>query len=380
MPFTFSQPLTAKIKEAVAKQLNLSLASDSQKSAPTQALPPIKITQIASPPLRPFLPHQVSCSEDIIRAADVVVPEPETDNYQNQEVPVQLHRVPPQPLLITIPPITSECIQSVMKAMAPMEQVQAHPTEPSTSQAITKVPIVTVPTSAPHSAVLYKNTHSTTKSASNLENSIQRQSRELVENVSITVPSSTSISITSSTMASTVKTFSIASSSSSEAVTSTSAGHFILNTPESRVSSGQKLKHISNKKTALSESVPTPLSLVTTPRTTTPSQCTATPTVMSSTAITVTSSEIKMTDTKTKVTSPKEAATTGDLVPLVKGCKHRVSKQKLVSIYTPHPALYTVRLAELVFGKETLDHAAKSSRSNPTAFLDQSKLESFVSK
>lgn len=78
-------------------------------------------------------------------------------------------------------------------------------------------------------------------------------------------------------------------------------------------------------------------------------------------------------------TVPKELAK-GQTIPLYKGCKYRVSKTELLNIYTPHIALYSVRLAELLFGKETLDSVAKASKTNALDMLDSDKLAAFISK
>lgn len=69
-----------------------------------------------------------------------------------------------------------------------------------------------------------------------------------------------------------------------------------------------------------------------------------------------------------------------DLIPLHKGCRIKVSKTELLEIYTEHPALYTIRLAGIVFGKETLSAVSKESESNAIDLLDQNVLNSLISK
>ncbi|XP_063705175.1 modifier of mdg4-like isoform X4 [Culicoides brevitarsis] len=68
-----------------------------------------------------------------------------------------------------------------------------------------------------------------------------------------------------------------------------------------------------------------------------------------------------------------------DLIALHKGCKIKVSRSKLLQIYTEHPALYTTRLAEMVFGKETLLAVSKQQKDgNAIDLLDQNTLNSII--
>lgn len=69
-----------------------------------------------------------------------------------------------------------------------------------------------------------------------------------------------------------------------------------------------------------------------------------------------------------------------DLIPLHKGCRIKVSKTKLLEIYTEHPALYTIRLAGIVFGKETLSAVSKESEDSAIDLLDQNVLDSLIRK
>lgn len=69
-----------------------------------------------------------------------------------------------------------------------------------------------------------------------------------------------------------------------------------------------------------------------------------------------------------------------DTIPLHKGSAYRVSKTDLIRIYTSQPAVYTVRLADLVFGKDTLASVSKVSCDGAINLLDQNKMESFVSE
>lgn len=69
-----------------------------------------------------------------------------------------------------------------------------------------------------------------------------------------------------------------------------------------------------------------------------------------------------------------------DLIALHKGCPIKVSKTKLLEIYTEHPALYTIRLAGIVFGKETLSAVSKESEDHAIDLLDQNILNSLISK
>lgn len=69
-----------------------------------------------------------------------------------------------------------------------------------------------------------------------------------------------------------------------------------------------------------------------------------------------------------------------DEIPLHKGCNIFINKSQLLEIYTPHPALYTIRLAEIVFGRETLSTASKDSLDNALDLLDQNVLGSVIGK
>lgn len=50
----------------------------------------------------------------------------------------------------------------------------------------------------------------------------------------------------------------------------------------------------------------------------------------------------------------KEAS---DSIPLFAGCKYMVKKSDLKRIYSPKPALYTVRLTEILFNKKELQES-----------------------
>lgn len=90
----------------------------------------------------------------------------------------------------------------------------------------------------------------------------------------------------------------------------------------------------------------------------------------------------KVTPSPTKITIVKKEKTTSDpdLIPLHKGCPIKVSKKKLLEIYTEHPALYTIRLATIVFGKETLSAVSKESEHHAIDLLDKNILNSLISK
>lgn len=87
----------------------------------------------------------------------------------------------------------------------------------------------------------------------------------------------------------------------------------------------------------------------------------------------------KNTTTDTTV-KRKKTISDPDLIPLHKGCPIKVSKTKLLEIYTEHPALYTIRLAGMVFGKETLSAVSKESEDHAIDLLDQNILNSLISK
>lgn len=80
-----------------------------------------------------------------------------------------------------------------------------------------------------------------------------------------------------------------------------------------------------------------------------------------------------------KVNTKKKNINT-DMVPLHKGSMYRVFKKDLMNIYSSHPAVYALRLADLIFGKEHLAAVSKMTADRNINLLDQSKLESFISK
>uniref|UniRef100_A0A336LHW6 CSON002390 protein n=2 Tax=Culicoides sonorensis TaxID=179676 RepID=A0A336LHW6_CULSO len=90
----------------------------------------------------------------------------------------------------------------------------------------------------------------------------------------------------------------------------------------------------------------------------------------------LTNDNIKTVEFKQKSMRKKQSES--DLIALHKGCNIKVSKTKLLEIYTPHPALYTIRLAQIVFGKETLSAVSKESVGRAIDLLDQDILNSLV--
>lgn len=76
----------------------------------------------------------------------------------------------------------------------------------------------------------------------------------------------------------------------------------------------------------------------------------------------------------------RKSAESRNMIALHKGSVYKVPKKDLMTIYSPHPAIYTFRLAELVFGKENLVSISKDQYDTQINLLDQDKLESFISK
>lgn len=74
----------------------------------------------------------------------------------------------------------------------------------------------------------------------------------------------------------------------------------------------------------------------------------------------------------------RKKRSTSDLIPLHAGSHIKISKTKLLEIYTEHPALYTIRLATIVFGKEKLSAVSKESQSHAIDLLDQDILNSLI--
>lgn len=67
-------------------------------------------------------------------------------------------------------------------------------------------------------------------------------------------------------------------------------------------------------------------------------------------------------------------------VPLHSGSDIYISTKDLVNIYTPKPALYTARLADVIFGRDTLLNACVSRTQNTADLvpLDKNKLQSII--
>lgn len=123
------------------------------------------------------------------------------------------------------------------------------------------------------------------------------------------------------------------------------------------------------------QSSTSPLAIISTPSTVTARSKNINKTEMSQVEIT----EAKKHNARVSKTPVKQDLRS-ETISLFKGSKYRVSKIKLLEIYTPLPALYTVKLAELFFGKETIDYAAKASKTDALDLLDQNKMKDFISK
>lgn len=67
-----------------------------------------------------------------------------------------------------------------------------------------------------------------------------------------------------------------------------------------------------------------------------------------------------------------------DMIPLHAGSRVYVSKQELVKIFDPKPALYTFELAKLIFGKD-FHHRRPTQNGDPIQHLDAKKLKSLIS-
>lgn len=73
--------------------------------------------------------------------------------------------------------------------------------------------------------------------------------------------------------------------------------------------------------------------------------------------------------------------TDSDLIPLVTGSPVYVSKSDLVRIFSSKPPVYTVRLAELIFGKEQLIRCSMNKKkNNHLEKTDPIKMKSLIGK
>lgn len=79
---------------------------------------------------------------------------------------------------------------------------------------------------------------------------------------------------------------------------------------------------------------------------------------------------------KAIVGKPKVVVASKQKIPLHAGSTVFVFKQQLIDIYVPHLDVYVARLAELVFGRLTL----QSLQWNSLGGMDETKLRALISK